>query len=534
MFDMIIKNGQVYDGSGNPSTKVDLGIKDGKIAEIGQLHLSKAETEIDAEGLAVSPGFIDTHSHSDLLCTKPEIHKIRLLQGITTELHGQDGISIAPVNSETKPLWQEQLKALDGDIGDWPWESVEDYLTYLENIPTAGNIMHLVPHGNVRTLVMGFEERAATEEELEQMTELVKKGMEEGAVGVSSGLIYPPNVYSNKEELIAICKGAAKYDGIFVVHIRNESSKSLEALDEVVGVARQTGIRLHVSHFKVAGQYNRDKFKKFLENIDKAREEGIEVTFDQYPYTAGSTVFHSILPPWMHSGGAKKMHERLEDPTVRSQIKQEIKENDSYENWVYNCGWENIFINTVSTEENKVFEGKSMTEIAKIRGQEPDEAALDLLVEEKGAITMTIHWGVEEDLIYGMKHPVQMVGSDGIFGSKPHPRLYGTFARVLGRYARDEGIFTLSEGIRKMTGAAAQLLRLKDRGYLREGYWADIVIFNPKTISDNATYEDPIQLPSGISYVFVNGVLTVQEGKYTNETAGKVLRRDSKTSKATV
>lgn len=534
MFDIIIKNGQIYDGSGNPSTKMDIGIKDGKIAEIGKLNQFEAENIIDAEGLAVSPGFIDTHSHSDLLCTKPEIHKIRLLQGITTELHGQDGISIAPVNSETKPLWQEQLKGLDGDIGDWPWETVDEYLEHLENIPTAGNVLHLVPHGNVRTLVMGFEERTATEEELDQMMKLVEKGMEEGAVGVSSGLIYPPNVYSNKEELIAICKGAAKYDGVFVVHIRNESNKSLEALDEVVDVARQTGIRLHVSHFKVVGQYNRDKFKEFLGNIDKARAEGIEVTFDQYPYTAGSTVFHSILPPWMHSGGTKKMLERLQDPNVRSQIQKDFKENDSYENWVYSCGWENIFINTIVTEENKILEGKSMDEIAKLRGQNPDEAALDLLVEEKAAITMTIHWGVEEDLIYGMKHPVQMVGSDGIFGSKPHPRLYGAFARVLGRYARDEGIFTLSEGIRKMTGAAAQLLRLKDRGYLREGYWADIVIFNPDTINDTATYENPIQLPSGISYVLVNGKMTVQKGEYTNETAGQVLRRDSKNSKVTL
>ncbi|MFD1413381.1 N-acyl-D-amino-acid deacylase family protein [Oceanobacillus jeddahense] len=534
MFDLIIKNGQLFDGTGNPATKLDIGIKNGKIAKINKLDHSNAKNVIDAQGLAISPGFIDTHSHSDLLCTDPETHKIRLLQGITTELHGQDGISIAPVNTETKPLWQEQLKGLDGDIGDWPWESVDDYLTHLENTPIAGNVLHLVPHGNVRTLIMGFEERTATAEELKQITKLVEKGMEEGAIGVSSGLIYPPNVYSNKEELIALCKGAAKYDGVFVVHIRNESNKSLEALDEVVDVARQTGIRLHVSHFKVAGQYNRDKFKKFLENIDKAREEGIEVTFDQYPYTAGSTVFHSILPPWMHSGGTKKMLERLQDPSVRTQIQEDFKANDSYENWVFNCGWENIFINTIATEKNKIFEGKNMEEIAKLRGQDPSEAALDLLVEEEGAITMTIHWGMEEDLIYGMKHPVQMVGSDGIFGSKPHPRLYGTFARVLGKYARDEGIFTLSEGIRKMTGAAAQLLRLKDRGYLREGYWADIVIFNPNTIKDTATYEDPIQLPSGISYVLVNGNLTVEEGKFTNETAGQVIRRDSQYSKITL
>lgn len=523
MFDVVIKNGWLYDGTSNAPTKLDVGIKDGKIMKLGRLASSPTKLEIDAKGQAVSPGFIDPHSHSDLLCTKPEVHQIRLLQGITTELHGQDGIAVAPVNQETKPLWQAQLKGLDGDIGDWPWESVEDYLTHLDRTPIAGNVAYLVPHGNVRTMVMGFDERHATESELKQMARLVEEGMEQGAVGVSSGLIYPPNVYSNKEELIAICEPVAKYDGVFVVHIRNESNHSLEALAEVVDVARKTGIRLHISHFKVAGKINRDKFKKFLENIDKARNEGIEVTFDQYPYTAGSTVFHSILPPWMHSGGTEKMLARLKDPETRNKIKMDFSENTDYENWVYNCGWENIVINSVSTNKNKEVEGQSMVAVAKLRNQSEPDAALDLLIEEHGAITMTIHWGVEEDLLYGMKHPVQMVGADGIFGSKPHPRLYGTFAKVL-RYAREEHIFNMSEAIRKMTGATAQMLRLKDRGYLREGYRADIVVFNPSTIRDNATYDNPKQLPSGIVHVLVNGKLTVKEGEYTNETAGEVIR----------
>src|SRR5699024_6191450 len=222
---------------------------------------------------------------------------------------------------------------------------------------------------------------------------LVEEGMEQGAVGVSSGLIYPPNVFSNKEELVAICKGAAKYDGVFVVHIRNESNKSLEALKEVVDVARQTGIRLHVSHFKVAGKNNRDKFKIFLEKLNKARKEGIEVTFDQYPYTAGSTVFHSILPPWMHAGGTDHLLEKLNNQDNREKIKQEFKENNNYENWVFNCGWENIVINSVVSDKNKYIEGKNMAEIAMLRGQSPDDASLDLLVEEKAAITMTVHWG---------------------------------------------------------------------------------------------------------------------------------------------
>src|SRR5699024_3786222 len=246
--------------------------------------------------------------------------------------------------------------------------------------------------------------------------------------------------------------------------------------------------------------------------------------FDQYPYTAGSTVFHSILPPWMHAGGTDHLLEKLNNQDNREKIKQEFKENNNYENWVFNCGWENIVINSVVSDKNKYIEGKNMAEIAVLRGQSPDDASLDLLVQEKAAITMTVHWGDEEDLIYGMQHPLQMVGADGIFGGKPHPRLYGTFARVLGKYARDEMAFTLSEGIRKMTGAAAQMLRLKDRGFLREGYWADIVVFVPTTIIDNATYEEPLQLPSGIEHVIVNGKLTVEGGEFTAASNGKVIR----------
>lgn len=525
MLDIMIKNGLIYDGTGNPPTKLNVGIKDGKIIHLDYLKDRQAKKVIDAENMAISPGFIDTHTHSDLIITKPEIHNIKVMQGVTTELLGQDGTSAAPVNSETKALWQKQLKGLNGDIGDWPWETVEEYLDYLDKTPIAGNALYLVPHGGIRTLVMGFAERVATDEELEKMTFLAEEGMQQGAVGVSSGLIYPPNVFCDTREVIALCKGAAKYDGVFVVHIRNEANGILEALDEVIGAARKTGVRLHVSHFKIVGSKNRDKFKPVLEKIDKARKEGIEITFDQYPYTAGSTVFHSLLPPWMHSGGTDEMLKKLKDKGNREKIIQDIKNDDSYENWALYCGWENVVINTVSTKDNKYTESKNMAEIAKIRNQEPEDTVIDLIIEEDANITMTIHWGIEDDIIYGMKHPLQMVCSDGIFGGKPHPRLYGSFPKVLGQYVRDEGFFPLSEGVRKMTGAPAQMLRLKDRGYLREGYWADIVIFDPKEIKSNATYEDPIQFPSGINYVIVNGKITVENGKYMGKTNGKVIRR---------
>lgn len=524
MYDIVIRNGQVYDGTGNPWTKLDIGIKDGKIAKLGKLNEAKAKVDIDAEGLAVSPGFIDTHVHSDLLCTIPEIHKIKVLQGVTTELLGQDGISVAPVSEETKPLWQQQLRGLNGDIGDWPWNSIDEYLQFLSDSKLAGNVTYLVPHGAVRTLVMGFEGRQATLAEMGKMRELVEEGMRQGAFGVSTGLIYPPNVFSDKAELIEICKGAAKYNGCFVVHMRNESHNVLEALDEVIDVARQANIRLLISHFKVIGLKNRDKYKKALEKIEQGRNEGIEINFDQYPYTAGSSVLHAILPPWVHNGGTEEMLLRLQDPDVRNKIKHDFEHNLDFENMVNSCGWESIFVSAVNTERNRPLEGKNLLQIAEIRGVAPADAAFDLLIEENGAVTMVCYMGDEEDVISGMKHPLQIVGSDGIFGGKPHPRLYGSFPRVLGRFVREKQALTFAEAIRHMSGAPAQLLRLQDRGFLREGYWADVTVFDPNTVTDCATYEQPLLEPIGIKYVIVNGQLAVDDSTFTGVTAGKVIR----------
>ncbi len=523
-FDLILRGGRVYDGTGNPWTKLDVGITGGQIAKLGRMGGAKGQVEIDASGLAISPGFIDVHVHSDLLCTRPETHKVKVLQGVTTELFGQDGLSAAPVSEETKPLWQEQLRGLDGDIGEWPWNSVEEYLGFLEDSDMASNAAYLVPHGAVRSLVMGFEGRRATAEEARRMRELVEEGMHQGAVGLSTGLVYPPNTFSEKEELVEICRGAAANDGCFAVHVRNESNRILEALDEIVDVARHSNVRLHISHFKVIGQANRDKFETALERLEAAREEGLEITFDQYPYTAGSTVLNAILPPWMHSGGTGQMLERLSDPVARKRIKEDFETSEDFENWVRSCGWENIVVAAVASEKNMEFEGRSIAEIAGVRGTDPAEAAFDLLLEEKGSTTMIAYWGEDRDIAGAMRHPYQMVASDGIFGGKPHPRLTGTFPRVLGRYVRDRPTLTGPEAVRRMTGAPAQLLRLQDRGLIREGYAADLVVFDPDTVADEATYEDPLEPPSGIRYVFVNGRLAVREGAYTGATPGQVIR----------
>lgn len=525
VFDFVIRNGMVCDGSGNPWTRLDIGVSNGRIRRIKKGIEEKGRYEIDAGGLVVSPGFIDPHSHSDLWCMKPQVHYIRALQGITTEVFGQDGISVAPISESTKPLWQKQLKGLNGDIGSWPWNTVEEYLGYLDQMKMVGNATYLIPHGAVRTLVMGFEGRVAKVDEIRLMGELVEEGMKQGAFGVSSGIQYPPCVYADKEELSEICKSAAKYDGCFMVHIRNESNQSLEALDEVIDVARMSGVRLHVSHFKVCGNVNRDKFSVALEKLDAARAEGVEVTFDQYPYTAASTVFHAVLPPWMHDGGTEDMLARLQNPQTREKIKWDMANNGEYDNTVKNNGWENIVIASVASEKNREIQGKSVAEIAKLWGKSPDDTAMDLLIEEEAAITMIIHWGEDEDVIKAMQHPLQMVGSDGVFGGKPHPRLYGSFPRVLGHYAREKKVFPIWEAVRRMTHAPAQLLRLPDRGLIREGYQADIVVFNPNTVLDRATYHEPLQECVGIEHVLVNGAWVVKDGCFTGATAGKVIRR---------
>lgn len=523
MFDILIKNGRVIDGMNNPWTKIDIAVKDGKIVHMQKNIKGKALKEIDATDNIVCPGFIDTHVHSDLLCTKPEIHQVKLKQGVTTELLGQDGISVAPVSTSTKKLWQQQLKGLNGDIGEWEWFSVFDYLKYLQESSILGNITYLVPHGNVRTLVMGFEEREATHEEIIAMRKYVEYGMQEGAIGFSSGLVYPPNVFSNTDELVEICKGVAKYDGCFVVHMRNESFHIIDALNEMIEVATKSGVRLHISHLKVIGKRNRHFYPQILEIINKARIKGIEITFDQYPYTAASTVFHSILPPWMHDGGSENMIKRLKDPHIRKVIEAELEESTDFENWVFNVGWENIIISSVGTNENKKHEGKSVMEIAQIRNLSPADTAFDLLVEENDEVTMVNYWGLEEDITMAMESPYHIVGSDSIFGSKPHPRLYGTYPRILSRYVREQGVLKLEEAIHHMTGAPAQLLRLQDRGILQQGNYADIVIFNPETIEDKATYDNPKQDPVGINFIIVNGKVSVEHGKVNRTGNGKVL-----------
>ncbi|MFQ6052760.1 MAG: amidohydrolase family protein [Candidatus Bathyarchaeia archaeon] len=520
MFDLIIKGGRVVDGAGNQWYRSDVAVAGGRIAAIGKLG-SDAERVIDAAGLVVAPGFIDTHSHSDLmLMAEPEARQ-KIMQGVTTEVVGQDGLGEAPLRDDVVDDWRRYLSGLNGDPDiEWSWRSFAGYLERLEAARPATNVASLVGHGNLRLLAMGMENRRPTSRELGEMKGLLAEAMGQGAFGLSTGLIYPPCVYADAGELMELCRVGASFGGIFVVHMRDEGDRLLESIDEVAAVGREAGVSVHISHFKVSGDGNWGRAAEAVERVERARREGVEVTVDQYPYTAGSTFLSSLLPAWTHEGGTARMLERLRDEATRGRIVADMMASGR----VRGTGWSRILVTSVKTEGNKGFEGRSVEEIAEARGQTPVDAVLDIILEEENAATMVSFSMSEEDVRTIMRSPFQMVCTDGIVLGRPHPRAYGSFPRVLGRYVRD-GVLRLEEAVRKMTSLPAQTFGLRRRGLLRPGMWADIAIFDPDSILDRATYKDPIRFPAGVEYVIVNGEVTVEGGEHTGTRAGRVLRR---------
>lgn len=528
MFDVLIKNGRIIDGTGNPWFKGDVAIKGGGIVRVGYSMEGEALRVIDATGLVVAPGFIDMHTHSDLRVFKHPEEDAKLMQGITTALIGQDGLSVAPIDDANKEPMMRRVSGLLGTYLDhWPWNSMDEYLSAIDKLHPATNSMVLVPHGAVRSTVVGWENRPATPGELEKMKAILARALEEGGCGFSTGLIYPPGMYADRVEMVELCRVTAGYGGFFVVHMRNEGDYVMDSIREVAGICLEAGCPLHISHLKVAGRKNWGRAGEVLELLEDARMKGLEVTFDQYPYIAGSTMFDAVIPPRFHTGGTAKMLESLKDPAVRGEILQ-FQENirpERWENWVESCGWEGIVINAVKTDANRFAEGKSVAEIARETGKTPLDAACDLLLAEDNAVTMTVFYGCEEDVKEIMKSQYMTLCSDGIVGGKPHPRVYGTCARFLGKYVREENVLTLPRAIRRMTAFPAQRLRLQDRGIIREGMVADITVFDPGTVIDRGTYTDPNQYPAGISYVLVAGQLAAENGKLTAFRGGRALRR---------
>jgi len=530
MVQRLLRGGLLVDGTGAPARRADVLIEGDRIARVGADLEAGAET-IDCGGLVVCPGFIDTHSHSDLrILVEPDL-PMKVRQGITLDVLGQDGISVAPVpyedHDDNVAQARRQLAGLLGDPDvPWDWRSVGDYLALLDR-GAALHTSYLVPHGAVRAAAMGLDDRAPTDEELARMVALVGRGMEEGALGMSTGLIYPPCCYAATDELVALCREVARRDGVFVVHMRSESDRILAAVEEMLEVARRSGVHLHVSHFKIAGRRNWPLVERMVAAIEEAvAREGLRVTADQYPYVAGSTMFGAILPPWAHAGGVRATLERLGSPEQRARMRAAMQhqgENDWDSFWAW-TGPEGIVISDVPSGRRPELVGKTVAEAAAALQQDPVELAFDLLRSEELAVSM-ISFSQTEEVVARLMRLGWVNGcTDGLLGGRPHPRAYGTFPRLLGRYLREQRVLPLEEMVRKLTAQAAAAMHLDDRGRVAEGLVADLVAFDPATVIDRATFAEPARFPDGIEHVLVAGEPVVQRSKTTGARPGRTVR----------
>ncbi|NLU05111.1 MAG: D-aminoacylase [Firmicutes bacterium] len=516
MFDIIFKNARVLDGTGAPWFRADVAVKDGFIVKVGKVE-GEAKQTIDAKEKYLSPGFIDTHSHSDSVLVENPTADSKVMQGVTLEVIGQCGSSAAPRNMGLRK--QDDPNEDELPEGTPQWTDMGSYIKVLESQGVSINVAALVGHGTVRRQVMGAERRPATVEEIEKMKNLVRDAMEQGAFGMSTGLVYVPGRFSETGEIIELAKVVAEYGGIYFTHIRNESDRLLEALAEAIEIGNQAKLPVQISHFKAMRESNWHKVPEAIAMVEKAREDGLDITADQYPYIASSTGMSSPLPASAWTGGEGS--ERLRDPEERKKLLDQLRSRY----------WDKIVVANLEHPDDQQFIGKSVAEVGEIQGISAEEAALGLLERNRGSVQIVNFAMNEDDVRTIMRLPWVMVGSDGsalnisTATGKPHPRNYGTFVRVLGRYVREYKVLRLEEAVRKMTSLPAMRLGLQDRGILREGMRADLVLFDADTVVDNATYTDPHQYPSGIGYVVVNGMIVVENGEHTGARPGMVLRR---------
>ena len=512
-FDLLIRNGRILDGTGNPSFVNDVGLRDGKIAAIGALANARAARVIDANGLAVAPGFIDIHNHSDDTVLEDGDAQSMVRQGVTSMIFGEGG-SAAPSTA---------------------WKDFSSYFAELKRRGVSTNIGSYIGSSTVWTTVHGAKAGPASADELNRMRAVVREAMEQGALGVASSLSGPPGVWIDTDTLVAMCEAASPYGGIYSTHIRTEGEGVFKAVSEAMEIGRRARIPVDVIHLKIAEHKLWGKMPDLVSLITAARAQGQLVEANVYPYRAGQNNLASIIPPWAHEGGAKALIQRLKDPALRSRLESEILNgipgSDWYNHYTATGGWEGMLLVTLRNPKYKQFEGKRMSEVIKAMGKPPLDALFELLTENDGSVPTVYFHHSEDDMRYALKQPFVSIGSDGtavknegpLSSGHPHPRYYGTFPRVLGRYVREEKLIALEEAVRKMTSANAAKIRIYDRGLLRPGQWADVTVFNPNTIIDNATFEKPHQYATGVEYVIVNGKIVLEHGRHTGARPGAIL-----------
>ena len=527
-YDVVIKGGTVYDGSGRPPRRVDVAIKGDRIVAIGNLNRARARNVVDAHGLAVAPGFINMLSHSEVSLIVDGRSMSELKQGITTQIFGE--ISMGPLNDAMK----RHDFVTQGDMKfDIAWTTLAEYLTYLEKRGVSQNVASFIGAPTIREYVIGLEDKPPTPEQLDQMRELVRREMEAGALGITTALIYPPAFFAKTDELIELCKVAAKYKGKYTTHMRSEGNQLIEGVQETIRISREAGLPAEIYHLKASGEANWPKMDQVIRMIEDARRQGLKITANMYTYPAGGTGLDASMPPWVFDGGREAAYRRLQDPATRKKIAEAIRTpTNEWENLYLLAGSpDHLLLLGFKSESLKPLAGKTLAEVARMRGKDPVETIMDLVLEDRSRVGTIYFLMSEENIKKQIRQPWVSFGSDGssmapegVFIKSPtHPRAYGNFARLLGKYVRDEKVISLSEAVRRLSGLPATNLELDHRGFLKPGMFADVVVFDPQTIADRATFENPHQYAVGVKHVFVNGVQVLKDGEHTGAKPGRAL-----------
>ena len=529
-YDLVLRGGDIYDGSGGDPFVGDVAIDGDTIVVLGDIGDAKATIEVDVKGLAVAPGFVNMMSWANESLIEDGHSQSDIRQGVTLEIMGE-GNSMGPLNESMKVEMAERQADIRYDI---EWTTLAEYLEFLERGGISPNVASFIGAATPRRYVIGNEDRPPTPTELDQMRTIVREAMQEGALGVASSLMYPPGLFADTDELIALSEVAAEYDGMYISHMRDEGAHMIAAIDELLTIAREANIRAEIYHLKSSGQPNWHLFDEAITMIENAQEEGLEITADVYTYPAGATGLNVTVPPWVQEGGFAASLERMSDPVLRQQIIREMNTpSDEWENMFLMAGSpDNILMVGFKSEALKPLTGKTVAEVAAMRGTSPEETILDLIVED-GSRVGTVYFSQSEDVVrravglpwVSFNSDEASLAPEGVFlESNPHPRAYGSFARVLGKYVRDENVLTLQEAVRKLAALPAQTLRIDKRGELKPGFFADIIVFDPATVQDHATFIDPHQYSTGMVHVFVNGEQVLEDGEHTGATPGRFVR----------